>query len=71
MKLRVSTSLLPSRRRPTVTLPADETGATAVEYGLIAALIVLAILSGIKALGISIATMPLKSIVDAIQSVVT
>jgi Flp pilus assembly pilin Flp len=41
-----------------------------VEYGLIAALIVLAILSGIKTLGASIAAMPLQSIVDAIQSVI-
>jgi Flp pilus assembly pilin Flp len=41
-----------------------------VEYGLIAALIVLAILTGIKTLGASIAGVPLKSIVDAIQSVI-
>jgi Flp pilus assembly pilin Flp len=70
MKPRVRTSLLPSRRQPALTLQADERGATAVEYGLIAALIVLAILSGIKTLGASIAGMPLKSIIDAIQSVI-
>ena len=50
-------------------LRADENGSTAVEYGLIAALIVLAILGGLKKLGGSIATMPLQSVVDAIQSV--
>ena len=70
MKPRVRASLLPSRRQLALTLQADETGATAVEYGLIAALIVLAILTGIKALGASIASMPLQSVVDAIQSVI-
>ena len=57
--------------QPRPHLWADERGATAVEYGLIAALIVLAILSGIKTLGVSIAAMPLQSIVDAIQSVIS
>lgn len=50
-------------------LHGNETGATAVEYGLIAALIVLAILGGLKALGADIAGLPLQSIIDAIQSV--
>ena len=36
-------------------LRADETGATGVEYGLIAALIVLAMLGGLKALGVDLA----------------
>ena len=71
MKLPFRGSLLPLLRQPALTLQADETGATAVEYGLIAALIVLAILSGIKTLGASIAAMPLQSIVDAIQAVIT
>ena len=44
----------------------DETGATAVEYGLIAALVVLAILGGLKALGADLAGLPLQSIIDAI-----
>ena len=47
-------------------LQADETGATAVEYGLIAALVVLAILGGLKALGADLAGLPLQSIIDAI-----
>ena len=50
-------------------LQGNETGATAVEYGLIAALVVLAILGGLKALGADIAGLPLQSIIDAIQSV--
>jgi Flp pilus assembly pilin Flp len=50
---------------------ADETGATAVEYGLIAALIVLAIISGLQALGADMASLPLQSIIDAIQAIIT
>jgi pilus assembly protein Flp/PilA len=48
---------------------ADETGATAVEYGLIAALIVLAIISALKGLGADMSALPLQSIIDALQSV--
>ena len=47
----------------------DETGATAVEYGLIAALVALALLGGLKALGADLVGLPLQSIVNAIQSV--
>lgn len=61
------TSLLGRQAIPR--LRADENGGTAVEYGLIAALIVLAILGGLKKLGASIASMPLQSVIDAIQSV--
>lgn len=50
-------------------LQTDETGATAVEYGLIAALIVVAILSGLKGLGLDLAGLPLGSIIEALQSV--
>ena len=50
-------------------LRADETGATGVEYGLIAALIVLAMLGGLKALGVDLAGLPLQAIIDAMQSV--
>ena len=57
------------RWRNLARLQANETGATAVEYGLIAALVVLAILGGLKALGADIAGLPLQSIIDAIQSV--
>jgi pilus assembly protein Flp/PilA len=62
-----------SRLRPhgqLARLLADETGATAVEYGLIAALIVLAILSALKGLGADMAGLPLQSIIDAIQSAI-
>jgi Flp pilus assembly pilin Flp len=55
--------------RSAFTPVADETGATAVEYGLIAALIVLAIISGLQALGADMAALPLQSIIDALQSV--
>ena len=48
----------------------DETGATAVEYGLIAALIVLAILSALSALGQNMAGLPIQSIITAISSIV-
>ncbi len=65
------TSLPRPRWRSAVTLVADETGATAVEYGLIAALIVVAILSSLKALGMDMAALPLQSIIDAIQSIVS
>jgi pilus assembly protein Flp/PilA len=47
----------------------DESGATAIEYGLIAALIVLAIISALKALGADMSALPLQAIIDALQSV--
>ena len=50
-------------------LRADETGATAAEYGLIAALVALALLGGLKALGADLAGLPLQSIIDAMTSV--
>ena len=59
------------RWRPALALLADETGATAIEYGLIAALIVVAILSGLKTLGNDLVNLPLQSIITAIQSVAT
>jgi Flp pilus assembly pilin Flp len=65
----VRTSLPRPRRQPVETLPADEIGATAVEYGLIAALIALAILSALKTLGMSTAALPLELIIDALRSV--
>lgn len=46
----------------------DETkAAMAIEYGLIAALIVLAILGSIKALGVDLGGLPLGSIVAALS----
>jgi pilus assembly protein Flp/PilA len=62
---------VPHLRRPLVrALSKDEAGATAVEYGLIAALIVVAILSALKALGMDVSGLPLQSIINALQSVV-
>ena len=61
---------IPQLRQPALRLKADETGATAVEYGLICALIVLAILGGIKTLGADIAGLPLQAIIDAIQAAI-
>ncbi len=49
---------------------AEETGAIGVEYGLLIALIALAILGTIRTLGLSLATLPLQSIIDAIQAVI-
>ena len=69
MKPGARTSLPCPRWQPALTLLADDTGATAMEYGLIAALIVLAILSGLKALGADMANLPLESIIDALQSI--
>jgi Flp pilus assembly pilin Flp len=65
----VRTSLPRTRRQLALTLPADEIGATAVEYGLIAALIVLAILSALKTLGMNMASLPLELVINALQSV--
>jgi Flp pilus assembly pilin Flp len=45
----------------------DRNGATGVEYGLIAALIVLAIVGSIKALGEDLVSLPLASIVNALS----
>jgi len=49
----------------TLTLLADETGAVAIEYGLIAALIALAILGSIVQLSESLMGLPLQSLIDA------
>jgi Flp pilus assembly pilin Flp len=48
-------------------LRSDARAAIGVEYGLIAALVVLAILGSIKALGVSLTTLPLASIVNALS----
>jgi Flp pilus assembly pilin Flp len=44
---------------------ADETGAVAIEYGLIAALIALAILGSIVQLGEAILGLPMQALIDA------
>ena len=63
------TSLARAPRRPAVALGADETGATAVEYALIAALVSVAIIGALKALGADMAALPLQAIIDALRSV--
>jgi Flp pilus assembly pilin Flp len=65
------TSLPRPRWRSALTVVTDEIGATAVEYGLIAALVVLAIISGLQALGADMAALPLQSIINAIQAIIT
>jgi pilus assembly protein Flp/PilA len=67
----VRTFLLRLRWRAAVSVLADDTGATAMEYGLIAALIAVAILSGLKTLGNDLVNLPLQSIITAVQSVAT
>ena len=62
----VRTCLPRSRWHAALSLRGDEAGATAIEYGLIAALIVLAILGGLNTLGTDIAGLPLQTIIDAI-----
>jgi Flp pilus assembly pilin Flp len=47
---------------------ADETGAVAIEYGLIAALIGIAILGALTQLGESVLGLPLQSLIDALQA---
>ena len=49
---------------------ADDTGAIGVEYGLLIALIAIAILGTVRSLGVSLATLPLQSIIDAMQAVI-
>jgi Flp pilus assembly pilin Flp len=59
-----------SRCRRARSWVAEESGAIGVEYGLIAALVALVIMGTIRTLGVSLATLPLQSIIDAIQSVI-
>ncbi|HSA79195.1 MAG TPA: Flp family type IVb pilin [Geminicoccaceae bacterium] len=50
-------------------LQADPSGAVALEYGLIAALVTIAILGSLRTLGVSLVSLPLPSLVAALQSV--
>jgi Flp pilus assembly pilin Flp len=52
--------------RRALALLADETGAVAIEYGLIAALIAVAILGTIVELGQSVLGLPLQAIIDVL-----
>lgn len=57
------------RVRSTLLLLRSRDGATAIEYGLIAAMIALAILGGLQALGSSLIALPLPRLIAAFESV--
>lgn len=48
-------------------LRTDNRGAVGVEYGLLAALVAIAIIGGLKSLGLSLVNLPLPSLVTAFQ----
>jgi Flp pilus assembly pilin Flp len=59
------------RRWPTVArLQTDASGAVALEYGLIAALVTVAILGSLRALGLSLVNLPLPALIAAFESAV-
>jgi Flp pilus assembly pilin Flp len=66
---RVCKSMLQKRCQRALSRLAEETGAIGVEYGLLIALIALTILGTVRSLGVSLANLPLQSIIDAIQAV--
>ena len=70
MNARACNSTHQTRRQRAVSRLAEETGAIGVEYGLLAALIALVILGTVRSLGVSLASLPLQSIIDAIQAVI-
>lgn len=70
MNARVCRSTHQTRRPRAPSRLAEETGAVAAEYGLLVALIALAVLGTIRTLGVSLASLPLQSIIDAIQAVI-
>jgi len=71
MNARVCTFTHQSRRQRVLSRLAEETGAIGVEYGLLVALIAMVVLGTVKSLGGSLASLPLQSIIDAIQAVIT
>ena len=60
----------PSRWPTAARLQADASGAVALEYGLLAALVAVAILGGLRTLGISVANLPLSALIATFQSAV-
>ena len=70
MHARVCESTHQTRSQQALRRIAEEGGAIGVEYGLLVALIALAILGTIRTLGLSLASLPLQSIIDAIQAVI-
>jgi Flp pilus assembly pilin Flp len=71
MNAAARTSLVRLARRPILAQLADDTGAVALEYGLIAALIVLAVLGTIDQLGESLLGLPMQSLIDAFANVLS
>ena len=67
---RACNSTSQKRRQPAVSRLAEEAGAIGVEYGLLVAMIALVILGTVRSLGVSLASLPLQSIIDAIQAVI-
>jgi Flp pilus assembly pilin Flp len=57
-----------SGRQTAARLLADTNGAVAVEYGLLAALVVMAILGSLRTLGINLVNLPLPSLIAAFES---
>jgi Flp pilus assembly pilin Flp len=57
----------PSRWQTSARLLADTHGAVALEYGLLAALVVVAILGSLRTLGISLVSLPLPSLIAAFE----
>jgi Flp pilus assembly pilin Flp len=49
----------------------DAGGAVALEYGLLAALVVMAILGSLRSLGVSLLNLPLTSLITALQGAVS
>ena len=70
MNARVRRSIHQTRCQQALRRIAEEAGALGVEYGLLVALIALAILGTIRTLGVSLGSLPLQSIIDAIQAVI-
>ena len=60
----------PSRWPTAARLQADANGAVALEYGLVAALVAIAILGGLRSLGVSVVNLPLAALMAAFQSAV-
>ena len=50
---------------------ADERGAIAIEYGLIAALIALAIIGTLFEVGEAVLALPMQSLIDAFEAVIS
>lgn len=71
MKCHRTTLRARSIGRSAIDLWQEASGATAIEYGLIAALIAVAILASLQALGATLIGLPLQAIVDAIAGILS